>query len=145
MRKLIIAATTIAAVAVPAVATTSAMASVTPVPQTQSLSATTVYQGVTYVHNYTLTMKGVTFTGTANADSVTPGETVKGTLIGSFIDIHGQYPNGYTWSYTGLLTGLGVQQDSLGLKWHISFTTAHAKYENSWHGRFDAGHFRIGD
>ena len=143
MRKLIIAATSIAVLAVPAMS----MASVTPVPQTQSLSATTVYQGVNYVHNYTLTMKGVTFTGIANADSVVPSETVKGTLIGPVIDIHGQYNDGsgYTWSYTGLLNGLGVQQDSLGLKWHISFTTDHVKYENSWHGRFDAGHFRIGN
>ena len=143
MRKLILAATTIAALAIPAVATTSAMASAPS--QTQSLSMTTVYQGVNYVHNYTLTMKGVTFTGTANADSVTPGETVNGTLVGSFIDIHGQYPNGYTWSYVGLTNGLGFGQDSLGLKWHVSFTTDHAKYENTWHGRFDAGHFRIGD
>lgn len=143
MRKLILAATTIAALAIPAVAATSAMASAPS--QTQSLSMTTVYQGVNYVHNYTLTMKGVTFTGTANADSVTPGETVKGTLVGSFIDIHGQYPNGYTWSYVGLTNGFGFGQDSLGLKWHVSFTTDHVKYENTWHGHFDAGHFRIGD
>ena len=143
MRKLIIAATTIAALAVPAISTASASASV--LPQTQSLSMTTVYQGVNYVHNYTLTMKGVTFTGTADADSVTPGETVKGTLIGWFIDIHGQYPNGYTWSYAGLTNGLGFGQDSLGLKWHVSFTTDHVNYLNAWHGRFDAGHFRICD
>ena len=67
-------------------------------------------------------MKGITFTGTADSNSVTPGETVKGSLVGPVIDIHGQYPNGYTWSYVGLTNGFGFYQDSLGQHVNITFT-----------------------
>ncbi len=54
MRKLIIAATTIAFLAVPAISMAS-VGHIAPMP-TRSLTATTVYNaGVTYVHKYTLT------------------------------------------------------------------------------------------
>ena len=99
MRKLIIAATTIAVLAVPAISMASAYV---PHYRVTSLTATTTYNGTSYVHNYTLTRgENHSFTGIASAGSVTPSETVSGTLHHSKIDISGTYPNGYTWSYDG--------------------------------------------
>lgn len=124
MRKLIIAATTIAVLAVPAMSMAS-VGHITPMP-TRSLTATTVYNGVTYVHKYTLTTNWLShaFTGVNSADSpVGINESVSGTLKGSNITINGVYHDGsgYTWSYSGPLTGGGTGSDSLGQKWNISF------------------------
>ena len=129
MRKLIIAATTIAALAAPAMFAVPAMADNGHTGTT--LEATTVYNGVTYVHDYTLTTvspSAHTFTGVSTADSpVGINETVQGTIQGQTIHITGEYLNGsgYTWHYDGPLSG-GTGGDNIPLSWHTSFTTSHA-------------------
>ena len=120
MRKLIIAATTIAVLAVPAISMASASV---PHYRVTSLTATTTYNDTSHIHNYTLTRgENHSFTGIASAGSVTPSETVSGTLHRSRIYITGTYPNRYTWSDDGPIAG-GTGSDSLGLKWNIAFTT----------------------
>jgi len=77
---------------------------------------------------------------------------VSGTLNGSNITIHGAYHDGsgYTWNYSGPLTGGGTGSDSLGLKWTVSFTTEtsnfknHGDYVSSQGGGSDAAHSCIG-
>jgi hypothetical protein len=123
--KRLISAVAVAAVAIMAFASV-ASASVAPrVHEPHTLTATTVYNGVSYVHKYKVTTtswKDRSFTGVAAAGSVTPGETVNGTLNGPNITINGSYPNGYTWSYSGPLAG-GSGSDSMGQHWNISFNT----------------------
>lgn len=123
MRKLIVAATTLTVLAMPAISMAS-VGHIAPTP-TRSHTATTVYNDVTYVHKYTLTTNWLShsFTGVNSADSpVGINESVSGTLNGSNITINGMYHDGsgYTWNYSGPLTG-GTGIDSLGLKWNISF------------------------
>ena len=95
---------------------------------TNSLTATTVYNGVTYVHKYAITTNSQSdnsFAGVNTANSpVSINESVSGTLNGANINISGAYHDGsgYTWSYNGPLTG-GTGSDSLGQKWQVSFTT----------------------
>ena len=72
MRKLIIAATTIAVLAVPAISMASAYVGHYRV---TSLTAPTTATETSYVHNYTLTRgENQSFTGIAGAGSVTPGQ-----------------------------------------------------------------------
>ena len=74
MRRLIIAATTIAVLAVPAISMASAHV---PHYRVTSLTATTTSNGTTHVHNYTLTRgENHSFIGIASA----PGETLSGVL-----------------------------------------------------------------
>jgi opacity protein-like surface antigen len=122
----LISAVAVAAVAIMAFASV-ASADVAHYQPTNSLTATTVYNGVTYVHKYTLTTHPLenSFAGVNSANSpVGINESVSGRLTGSKITISGAYHDGsgYTWNYDGPLTG-GTGSDSLGLKWHISFTT----------------------
>jgi hypothetical protein len=120
MRKVIIAATTIAVLALPAISMASAYV---PSYRVTSLAVATTSNCTSYVHNHTPTRgENRSFTNIVRAGSVTPGATVSGTLHHSKIDISGAYPNGYTWSYDGSLTG-GTGSDSLGLKPTIAFTT----------------------
>lgn len=124
--KRLISAVAVAAVAIMAFASV-ASANVAPYQPTNSLTATTVYNGVTYVHKYAITTKQSdnSFAGVNTANSpVGINESVSGTLNGSNIAISGAYHDGsgYTWSYHGPLTG-GTGHDSLGLTWHVSLTT----------------------
>jgi hypothetical protein len=120
MRKFIIPAPTIAVLAVPAISMASGYV---PHNRVTSLTASTTYDGTSYVHAYTLTRgKNHSFTGTASAGVATPRETVSGTLHHSKIYISGTYPNGYRWSYDGPIAG-GTGSDSLGMKRNIAFTT----------------------
>jgi hypothetical protein len=153
--KRLISAVAVAAVAIMAFASV-ASADVARYQTTNSLTLTTVYNGVDYVHNYTITMnpcESNSFTGVASASSpVGIDESVSGTVNGSNIDIHGAYHDGsgYTWNYNGPLTGGGTGSDSLGLKWTVSFTTDtsnfknHGDYVSSQGGGSDAAHYCIG-
>jgi hypothetical protein len=155
MRKIIAAAvsiTAIAALAIPALAS----ADVARYQTTNSLSLTTTYNGVNYVHNYTLTTNPCvsdSFTGVSSDSSpVGIDETVSGTLNGSNIDISGAYHDGseYTWHYSGPLSGGGSGGDSLGLRWSVVFKTDtssfknHGDYVSSQGGGADAAHSCIG-
>ncbi len=120
MRTLIIAATSIALLAVPAISMASAYL---PHYRVTSLTATPTHHGTSYVHSYTLTTgENHSFTGIASAGSINPGETVRGTRHHSETDITSAYPNGYTWSYDGPIAG-STETDGLGLEWNIAFTT----------------------
>ena len=122
--KRLISAVAVAAVAIMAFASV-ASANVAPrFHQPHTLTATTVYNGVSYVHKYKVTTtswKNRSFTGVAAAGSVTPARRER-TLNGPNITINGSYPNGYTWSYSGPLAG-GTGSDSMGQHWNISFNT----------------------
>lgn len=124
MSKLIIAATTIAVLAAPAISMASAH-----VPHyrvTSLTAATATYNGTSYVHNHTPTRgENHSFTGIASAGSATPGTTMSGTRHHSTIDISSAYPNRYTWSHDGPLAG-GTGSDSLGLKRTIAFTATNS-------------------
>ena len=142
MKKIIAAVasvTAIAALAVPALAS----ANVSSAQKTTPLTLTTTYNGVQYVHDYTLTVNPLTgsFTGTdAPGSPVGVDETVSGTLVGPFININGAYHDGsgYTWHYTGLLNGMGVGGDSLSLKWSVVFKVGtsdfvdHSSHTGHW-------------
>ena len=120
MRKFIIAATTIAVLAVPAI---SMVSGYVPHNRVTSLTASTTYDGTSRVHAYTLTRgENHSLTGTASVGSVTPRETVSGTLHHLKIYISGTYPNGYRWSYDAPIAG-GTGSDSLGMKRNIASTT----------------------
>ncbi len=133
--KKIILAVAVAAVAILAfasVASASTPSHTPPAPLTKQLEADTHYNGVTYVHKYTITMNLLGgFTGVANPGSVVPGETVEGVLSPFGIAIAGKYPANandpnYTWSYIGAYTGGAVlwQHDSHDLKWTTDFTVS---------------------
>ena len=154
MKKIILAAA-VAALAAMAVAAFASAAVERNQIATSTLTAATLYNGVTYNHSWTITTNPCdnTFVGTANDGSVTPGETVSGSLNGNKLSIAGVYPNGYTWSYTGTLAGVGKQQDSLGLNWTIKFTNtpvstsgykSHSDYVSSIGGSSDAAHSCVG-
>jgi hypothetical protein len=121
MRTLILAATTIAVLAIPAISMASAYV---PHYRVTSLTATTTHDGTSYAHDDTLTRgENHRFTGIASAGSVTPGESVSGgTLHHSEIDISGGYPNGCTWAYDGPLAG-GIGIDSRDLEWNGALMT----------------------
>jgi hypothetical protein len=128
VRKLILAATTIAALAAPAMFAVPAMADNGHTGTT--LELTTTWGSYTYVHDYALTSVGSPsdhrFVGVATADSPAgiPGETVSGTLQGQTIHITGAYPWNYHWSYDGPLSG-GTAFDSYNDQGvHASFTTS---------------------
>jgi hypothetical protein len=153
LKKIILAAA-VAALAIMAAASTASAGVARNEITTSTLTAATLYNGVTYNHSWTITTNPCdnTFAGTANDGSVTPGETVSGSLNGSKISIAGLYPNGYTWSYTGTLAGVGTQQDSLGQKWTVKFTntpvstssyTSHSDYVTQT-GDSGAAHSCIG-
>jgi opacity protein-like surface antigen len=156
MRKLILAATTIAALAVPTIAPALASASVDRYQTTNKITLDTLYNGVHFLHNYTITQNSCgsdSFTGTEVGGIVGgQGETVQGTLNGANITIQGQYHDGsgYTWNYSGPLTGGGVGHDSLGLTWNTTFRADtsnfknHGEYVSSQGGGSDAAHSCIG-
>jgi hypothetical protein len=127
MKKFLIAVAGIAAVAVPMAGATSAMADNGHTGTT--LELTTTWQGYTFVHDYALTSVGSpsqhAFTGVSTADSPAGiSETVNGTIQGQTITIHGLYPWGYTWNYSGPLSG-GTATDSYGdQNVHAVFTTS---------------------
>jgi hypothetical protein len=130
LKKIILAAAiaAVASMSVASFASAGIFGYTPPQPVTSTLTAATLYNGVTYNHTYTITMNPIThtFTGVAAPGDIVPGETVQGVLIGNFITIFGQYPAdandpGYTWSYIGSLQGFGLGHDSHDLKWTISF------------------------
>ncbi len=158
LKKIILAAA-VAAVAIMAVASI-ASADVARYQQATGLTVTSVFNGVTYVHNYTLTDSNPcgngSFSGTGVSTSVVPNEAITGTLTGQNINISGVYPTsylpdpGYTWSYNGPLSGGGTYADSHGNQVAISFavTTSnfknHGDYVSSQGGGSDAAHSCIG-
>ena len=158
MKKIILAGA-IAAVAALTV-TAFASADVARYQNATGLTVTSVFNGVTYVHNYNLTnnvCNGTgSFTGTGVSTSVVPNEAIAGTLSGQNIKISGVYPNsylpdpGYTWSYNGPLGGGVTYADSHGNQVAISFTVTtsnfknHGDYVSSVGGGDDAAHSCIG-
>jgi hypothetical protein len=128
VRKLIIAATVAASIAVPALAAVPAMADNGHTGTT--LELTTTWQGYTYVHDYTLTTVGSpsdhAFKG-VSTDNNPAGvrETVTGTLKGQTITINGEYTGtNYSWSYSGPLSG-GTATDSYNDQAvNVAFTTS---------------------
>ena len=118
------------------------------------LTVTATFNGVTYVHTYTLdqTCDG-SFTGTGGIPSLPLSETINGMLDGQNITIHGAYLGnynpGYTWDYSGPLTG-GNAHDSMGQSVPLTFAVSWTNFAN--HGQFvsqspdkaDAAHSCIG-
>ena len=158
MKKIILAAA-VAAVAAMAVAS-FASADVARYQQATGLTVTSVFNGVTYLHTYSLTNNPCdgagSFTGAGVGGSVVPDEAISGTLSGQNIKINGVYPNsylpdpGYTWSYNGPLSGGGTYTDSHGNQVAISFAVNtsnfknHGDYVSSQGGGNDAAHSCIG-
>ena len=154
--KKIILAVLVAAVASLAVAS-FASASVERYQMATGLTVTATFNGVTYVHTYDLTSNPCdgtgSFTGTGGIPSLPLSETVNGTLDGQNITIHGAYLGnynpGYTWDYSGPLSG-GNASDSMGQTVPLTFkvTTSnfknHGDYVSSQGGGSDAAHSCIG-
>jgi hypothetical protein len=118
------------------------------------LTVTAKFNGVTYVHTYTLnTNCAGSFTGTGGIPSLPLSETVNGTLNGQTITINGAYLGnynpGYTWKYTGSLNG-GNASDSMGQTVPLTFQLTmsnfknHGDYVSSVGGGDDAAHSCIG-
>jgi hypothetical protein len=154
--KKIILATLVAAVASLAVAS-FASASVERYQMATGLTVTATYNGTTYVHTYDLTNNPCdgtgSFTGTGGIASLPLSETVNGTLKGQSITIHGAYLGnynpGYTWNYSGPLSG-GNASDSMGQTVPLTFTVTmsnfknHGDYVSSQGGGSDVAHSCIG-
>ncbi len=134
MKKIIfaVAVSAVAIMAVASAASASTPSYTPPAPITKQLEADTHFNGVTYVHKYTITMNLFGgFTGVANTGSIVPGEKVQGVLTPFGIAIAGVYPANandpnYTWSYVGAYKGGAVlwQHDSHDLKWTTDFTVS---------------------
>lgn len=153
--KRLISAVAVSAVAIMAFASV-ASADVARYQTTHSITLDTLYNGVHFVHHYTIGMNPCvnnSFTGGEKGGIVSgDGETVSGTLNGSSIKIAGAYHDGsgYTWNYSGPLAGGGTGTDSLGLTWNTTFTTDTSNFKN--HGEYvsspgagsDAAHSCIG-
>ncbi len=128
MRKLILAATTIAALAAPAAFAVPAMADNGSTGTV--LTMTTTWQGQIFTHKYLLTTvnpSAHTFTGVSTDDNPAGvRETVTGSLQAQNITIAGAYDGtNYTWHYSGPLSG-GTATDSYqDQSVHASFTTFH--------------------
>lgn len=131
MKRIILAAA-IAAVASMSVA---AFASATPASTSHfqmgssTLTATTtVPGGATYFHSWAITTNPCTgqFYGTTDStpgqDAVDTGDVVFGNILGPIINIGGVQKSGYSWTYVGMMNGLGLQHDSLGQYWTDKFT-----------------------
>jgi hypothetical protein len=155
MRKIIAAVASVTAIAA-LVLPTIASADVARYQTTDSMTLVTHYNGIDFIHHYTITDNPCvdnSFTGVAKGGIVSgDGETIQGTFNGSNITVQGQYHNGsgYTWNYSGPLTGGGNGGDSLNLKWTVSMTTDtsnfknHGQYVSSQGGGSDAAHSCIG-
>jgi hypothetical protein len=158
--KKIILALAVATVAVMAVVG-SASADVARYQVASGLTVTAKFNGVTYVHTYTLTNNPCdgtgSFTGTGGIDSLGLfHENIAGTLTGRNIKISGVYPDsylpdpGYTWSYEGPLSGGGTYADSHGNQVAVSLAVSttnyknHGDYVSSQGGGDDAAHSCIG-
>ena len=101
MRKLIIAATTIAALAVPTIAPALASASVDRYQvETGTLTSHVAYGDLSSVHTYKVTINPCdnTFTGNDGSSRWAENEQItSGTINGSDITFHATYPSGYSW------------------------------------------------
>lgn len=110
-----------------------------------------------YIHTYTITLNPCdgSFTGTAAAGSVVPGETIDGSFSNAYIDINSDalYPNGYAWTYDGPLSG-GTGYGPNGQTFTVSFSLTNVANSSTFtnHGDFvsqqpdknDAAHSCIG-
>ncbi|HSC92421.1 MAG TPA: hypothetical protein VLB86_12260 [Gaiellaceae bacterium] len=148
----------VAAAAAVAMLTLAASASAdVPRYQTQTATLTADVLGGAYVHVYTIVISPCdgSFTGTAAAGSVVPGETVNGSLTDSnlTIDFDGLYPSGYAWSYSGPLSG-GTGHGPDGQTFGVTFSLANVTDQSDWknHGQYvkamgggsDAAHSCLG-
>ena len=154
--KRIILAVAVATVAVMAVVG-SASADVARYQVATGLTVTATFDGTTYVHTYNLTNNPCdgtgSFTGTGGIASLPLSETINGTLDGQSITINGTYLGnynpGYTWHYSGPLSG-GNASDSMGQTVPLTFKLTMSNYKNhgdyvsSQGGGSDAAHSCIG-
>ena len=144
MRRLILATTAIAVLAVPALAPALASADVQ---RTQEATLTSTVNG-TYVHTYNVDITGDSFTGTGSvvSNGATIPETISGTINGKNISFNAAYTgSSYTWSSTGT-TGTDSlhQQLTVSSQLTINDYKNHGAYVSSQGGGADAAHSDIG-
>jgi hypothetical protein len=154
MRKLILAATTIVALAVPTIAPALASASVDRYQShTGTLTSHVEYGDLSSVHTYKVTINPCdnTFTGNDGSSRWAENEQItSGTINGTDITFHATYPSGYSWDVASGGNGSDSENRTFKVTNVLTDVTNstnvknHGEYVSSQGGGSDAAHSCIG-